>query len=250
MKQAAEARHKKALAAKESVRRKLEEDKSFCVLYAAVALTFAEQLRQDLANLQAGRQVIRQSFVASFYNSGCIHVAWPMPLGSAFTRVHMLPCLLGYELRHSTLQGDASSGIHNLKNMQMHAGVLPVRQVGAHPQAGPRQPVAHSHGHSRAPVPGGAVPAAGHERPRLHRAGAQELRQGVPQAPARGCPPARGSAPLYLGHDMAYDHADLIPLLMVSQTVVTAQIPIRPAVQLMLPGRVLVLLQVRAARAA
>ncbi|CAL5227769.1 g10789 [Coccomyxa viridis] len=57
MKQAAEARHNKALAAKQRVRRKLKQDRKFCVLYAAVALTFAEQLRQDLANLQAGRQV-------------------------------------------------------------------------------------------------------------------------------------------------------------------------------------------------
>ena len=69
MEQAAEARHNKALAAKQRVRSKLEEDRRFRVLYAAVALTFAEQLRQDLANLQAGRQVIQQTHVAVFHTA-------------------------------------------------------------------------------------------------------------------------------------------------------------------------------------
>ena len=79
MEQAAEARHNKALAAKQRVRRKLEEDRKFRVLYAAVALTFAEQLRQDLANLQAGRQVIQHTPVTSFRTCLCImHVARPV----------------------------------------------------------------------------------------------------------------------------------------------------------------------------
>lgn len=69
MKQAAEVRHSKALAAKKRVHRKLQEDESFRVLYAAVALTFAEQLRQDLANLQAGRQVIQRPPDASFHRT-------------------------------------------------------------------------------------------------------------------------------------------------------------------------------------
>ena len=79
MEQAAGARHNKALAAKQRVRRKLVEDRKFRVLYAAVALTFAEQLRQDLANLQAGRQVIQHTPVASFRTCLCImHVARPV----------------------------------------------------------------------------------------------------------------------------------------------------------------------------
>ena len=60
MEQAAEARHKKALEAKRRVHAKLEEDVGFRVLYAAVARTFADQLRQDLADLQAGRQVLQR----------------------------------------------------------------------------------------------------------------------------------------------------------------------------------------------
>ena len=57
MERAAEARHQKALAAKQCVHEKLEKDVRFRALYAAVAHTFADQLRQDLADLQAGKQV-------------------------------------------------------------------------------------------------------------------------------------------------------------------------------------------------
>ena len=60
MERAAEARHQRALAAKRRVRAKLEADVGFRVLFAAVAHAFADQLRQDLADLQAGKQVISQ----------------------------------------------------------------------------------------------------------------------------------------------------------------------------------------------
>ena len=57
MDQAAEARHQKALQAKRRVHARLEGDAGFRLLYAAIARTFADQLRQDLADLQAGRQL-------------------------------------------------------------------------------------------------------------------------------------------------------------------------------------------------
>ena len=58
--QASERRHMKALDAKHMVHTKLQEDPSFRALYLAVALTFADQLRQDLADLQASKKVTWQ----------------------------------------------------------------------------------------------------------------------------------------------------------------------------------------------
>ena len=71
MEQAAEVRHRKALEAKRRVHAKLEEDMGFRVLYTAVARTFADQLRQDLADLQAGCQVIQQPLSPLYCQSAC-----------------------------------------------------------------------------------------------------------------------------------------------------------------------------------
>ena len=77
MERAAEARHRKALEAKRRVHVKLEEDMGFRVLYAAVARTFADQLRQDLADLQAGRQVIQWPLSPLYAKAHApIYVAW------------------------------------------------------------------------------------------------------------------------------------------------------------------------------
>ncbi len=86
MERAAEARHQRALAAKRHVRAKLEKDVRFRALYAAVAHTFADQLRQDLADLQAGKQVIPQPLSpASFEDPLPIHMALSPPVARALT---------------------------------------------------------------------------------------------------------------------------------------------------------------------
>ncbi len=127
MNQAAEARHQKALAAKQRVRRKLEEDKSFRVLYAAVALTFAEQLRQDLANLQAGRQVIQQPCAASS------HSAWMHTCGLAYAASQRLHESIhagmstGLIIQQQHIAGSCTVRPLQSQGMQTHAGLVPVR---------------------------------------------------------------------------------------------------------------------------